>query len=89
MKRRANNADTSASGEPLLVVAAIRRVVFPSVQNTLERMIKDKGVEAAVALYHVMKQRNPAEFFSESTLNRLGYQQLRAQHTKEAINSSN
>jgi pimeloyl-ACP methyl ester carboxylesterase len=71
--------------EPSLVVSAIRRIVFPSVQNALERAIKERGVDAAVALYRQMRQRYPAEFFRESTLNTLGYQQLRAQHTPEAV----
>jgi pimeloyl-ACP methyl ester carboxylesterase len=70
---------------PALVISAIRRVVFPSVQNALERTIKEKGAEAAIALYRQMKQRYPAEFFRERTLNTLGYQQLRAKHVKEAI----
>jgi pimeloyl-ACP methyl ester carboxylesterase len=71
--------------EPSLVVAAIRRVVFPSVQNVLEATINEKGVEAAVGLYRQMRQRYPAEFFRESTLNSLGYQQLRAKHTRGAV----
>ena len=71
--------------EPSLVVSAIRRVVFPSVQNALERAIKEKGVDAAIGLYRQMRQRYPAEFFRESILNVLGYQQLNAKHVQEAI----
>lgn len=71
--------------EPVLVVSAIRRVVFPSVQRVLERAIKDKGVAAAISLYRQMRRRYPAEYFRERTLNILGYQQLRAQRTQEAI----
>jgi tetratricopeptide (TPR) repeat protein len=71
--------------EPSLVVSAIRRVVFPSVQNALERAIKEKGVDAAVVLYRRMRQRYPAEFFKERTLNTLGYQQLQVQHTQAAV----
>jgi Flp pilus assembly protein TadD len=67
------------------VVSAIRRVVFPSVQNALERAIKEKGVDAAVVLYRQMRQRYPAEFFRESILNALGYQQLNTKHMQEAI----
>ena len=70
---------------PALVISAIRRVVFPSVQNALERMVKEKGVDAAMALHRQMKQRYPAEYFHEVTLNTLGYQQLQAQHVREAI----
>ena len=70
---------------PALVISAIRRVVFPSVQNAVDRTIKEKGVDAAVARYRQMKQRYPAEYFNEVTLNTLGYQQLQAQHVPEAI----
>jgi len=71
--------------DPALVVSAIRRVVFPSAQNVLERAIKHQGVDAAVALYQQMKLRYPAEFLSENLLNNLGYQQLNAKHIREAI----
>ena len=71
--------------DPALVISAIRRVVFPSVQNALARTIKEKGVAAAIALYRQMKRRYPAEYFNEVTLNTLGYQQLQAQHLREAI----
>ena len=70
---------------PALVISAVRRVVFPSVQNALDRTIKEKGVDAAIAIYRQMKQRYPAEYFNEVTLNTLGYQQLQAQHVSEAI----
>jgi len=71
--------------EPSLVVSAIRRVVFPSVQNALERAIKEKDVDAAISLYRQMRQRYPAEFFRESILNVLGYQQLNAKQMQAAI----
>lgn len=73
------------SDDPALVISAIRRVVFPSAQNVLERAIKDKGVAAAIALYRQMRLRYPAEFLRENLLNTLGYQQLNAKHTQEAI----
>ncbi len=71
--------------EPTLVVSAIRRVVFPSVHNTLERVIRDKGAGEAVTVYRRMKARYPAEFFSERILNSLGYEQLRSKHVEAAI----
>jgi pimeloyl-ACP methyl ester carboxylesterase len=73
------------SDDPALVISAVRRVVFPSVQNALERAIKEKGVDAAIALYRRMRQRYPAEYFYEQTLNTLGYAQLNARHVPEAI----
>ncbi|MFN2598267.1 MAG: alpha/beta fold hydrolase [Pyrinomonadaceae bacterium] len=71
--------------DPALVVSAVRRVVFPSVQNALERAIREKDVDAAIALYRRMRQRYPAEYFYEQTLNALGYAQLGARHVPEAI----
>ena len=71
--------------DPALVISAIRRVVFPSVQNALERAIKDKGVDAGITLYRQMRQGYPAEYFKETTLNLLGYQQLGTKHITEAI----
>jgi alpha/beta hydrolase family protein/tetratricopeptide repeat protein len=79
------NSHNVMRDDAALVVSAIRRVVFPSVQNALERTIKGKGVEAAITLYRQMKQRYPAEYFRETTLNTLGYEQLNAKHTQEAI----
>lgn len=70
---------------PELVISAIRRIVFPSVQNRLARTIKEKGVDAAIALYRQMKERYPAEFLRENTLNTLGYQQLQSQRVTAAI----
>jgi pimeloyl-ACP methyl ester carboxylesterase len=71
--------------EPRTVISAIRRVVFPDVQNRLARTIKEKGAGAAMVQYRGLKEIYPAEFFRESTLNVLGYQELRAQHVAEAI----
>lgn len=71
--------------EPDSVVSAIKRVVFPSVQNSLARIIKEKGVDAAVDFYRQIRRRYPSESFKERTLNSLGYEQLRAKHTREAI----
>ena len=71
--------------EPWLVVSAIRRVVFPDALISLQRAIKDKSVDQAIAQYRGMRQRYPAEFLSEKTLNTLGYEQLRAKRTDEAV----
>jgi len=71
--------------DPKTVISAIRRVVFPDVQNRLARTIREKGAGAAMAEYRRLKETYPAEFFRESTLNVLGYQELRAQHVAEAI----
>jgi tetratricopeptide (TPR) repeat protein len=73
------------SDDPAAVVSAIRRVMFPSVERQLGRTIKSRGVPAAISQYRQMRRRYPAEFFNEGILNRLGYQQLAAHHTEEAI----
>jgi pimeloyl-ACP methyl ester carboxylesterase len=80
-----DNPHNVMNADPLLVISSIRRVVFPSVQNVLEREIKDTGVNAAIARYRQMRMRYPLEYFRERTLNTLGYQQLSARHIQEAI----
>lgn len=71
--------------DPALVISAIRKVVFPSVQIALEREIREKGVDAAIARYRQMRLWYPVDAFRERTLNALGYEQLRAKRTQEAI----
>jgi pimeloyl-ACP methyl ester carboxylesterase len=71
--------------DPGLVISAIRRVVFPSVRKALDRVIDQKGVEAAISQYRQMKLRYPAELFGESILYELGYGQLQRQHVREAV----
>ena len=73
------------AADPDLVISSIRRVVFPSVQNVLEKEINEKGVTATIALYREMRSRYPKEYLRERTLNVLGYQQLNAHHVEEAI----
>jgi pimeloyl-ACP methyl ester carboxylesterase len=73
------------NADPDLVISSIRRVVFPSVQNVLEKEVKEKGVPAAIARYRQMRLRYPVEYFREPILNTLGYQQLNAKHVAEAI----
>ena len=71
--------------DPALVISAIRKVVFPSVHIALEREIREKGIAAAIARYRQKRLWYPADAFRESTLNVLGYEQLRAKRTQEAI----
>ena len=70
---------------PGLVISSIRRVVFPSVSKKLEKLIKEQGVDAAVAGYREMLRRYPRDMFNERELNTLGYDRLRAKDTKGAI----
>lgn len=71
--------------DPALVIGAIRNVVFPSAHLALMRNIREKGVDAAIADYRQRRLWYPADVFRERTLNELGYGQLRAKHTREAI----
>ena len=80
-----DNPHNVMAADPELVISSIRRVVFPSVQNVLEKEIKEKGVPAAIARYRQMRLRYPIEYFKEPTLNALGYRQLNARHVEEAI----
>lgn len=43
------------------------------------------GVDGVVAGYRELRRRTPREYFSESDLNTLGYERLRAKDTKGAI----
>jgi pimeloyl-ACP methyl ester carboxylesterase len=70
---------------PELVISSIRSVVFPSVSLKLQRLIKEKGVEAAIAGYREMRASYPGDRFRESDLNTLGYQRLREKDVKGAI----
>jgi hypothetical protein len=54
------------AADPELVISSIRRVVFPSVQNALEKEIKEKGVPAAIARYRQMSLRYPKEYFERT-----------------------
>ena len=80
-----DNPHNVMAADPELVISSIRRVVFPSVQNVLEKEIKEKGVPAAIARYRQMRLRYPKEYLRERTLNVLGYQQMNAHHIEEAI----
>jgi pimeloyl-ACP methyl ester carboxylesterase len=80
-----DNPHNVMGADPDLVISSIRRVIFPSVQNVLEKEINEKGVPAAIAIYRQMKLRYPKEYLRERTLNILGYQQLNAHHIDEAI----
>ena len=71
--------------DPQAVVAAIRRVVFPSVPIAVERALKSGGVASAIASFRGMKARYPAEYLNERTLNALGYQRLGAGQVDDAI----
>ena len=80
-----DNPHNVMAADPELVISSIRRVVFPSVQNVLEKEVKENGVPAAIARYRQMRLRYPTEYFKERTLNTLGYQQMNAHHLEEAI----
>lgn len=55
------------------------------VRTTLERVIRDEGLEAGLARYHELKRGYPSEAFGENMLNTLGYRLMGAQLMREAI----
>jgi pimeloyl-ACP methyl ester carboxylesterase len=71
--------------DPQAVVAAVRRVVFPSVPIAVERALASGGAPAAIDAFRRMKTRYPAEYVSERTLNALGYRRLGAGQADDAI----
>ncbi len=71
--------------EPVVVISAIRRIVFPNAIDRLSRTIARDGIAAAVALYRRMKAQYPPEYLGERVLNTVAYQQLAQQHVAEAI----
>jgi tetratricopeptide (TPR) repeat protein len=71
--------------DPQAVVAAVRRVVFPSVPIAVEKALRSGGVPAAVDAFRLLKARYPAEYFNERTLNEFGYRRLSAGLADDAI----
>lgn len=55
------------------------------VRIELERVIRERGIEAGRARYDELRGTRPAEAFGESMLNTLGYDLLRADRVDEAI----
>lgn len=57
-----------------------------SIGETLMKVVSEKGANAAVAEYHKLKSAKSATYdFSEMELNRLGYNLLRTNRAKDAI----
>jgi len=57
-----------------------------SIAEVLDKTIRDKGVEAAIAQYRDLKTNQSATYnFAEPELNTLGYQLMRAGKTKDAV----
>jgi CubicO group peptidase (beta-lactamase class C family) len=55
------------------------------VRRALEGAYKESGLQAAVALYHQLKETRPPEAFDEDLLNQLGYRLLRGDRVQDAI----
>jgi pimeloyl-ACP methyl ester carboxylesterase len=62
--------------DPDLVLAAIRRVLFPDIRVQLRHVIETRGVSTLGERFQLMKSRYPAERFHEDLLDRLGYELL-------------
>ncbi|HYO45773.1 MAG TPA: alpha/beta fold hydrolase [Gemmatimonadota bacterium] len=84
-------AVTSGSGhyiqvdDPELVVAAIRRVVFPDVARQVREALDSGGIAGAIEVYRALEERYPPEQFDESLLNTIGYALLGAGRIDDAI----
>jgi pimeloyl-ACP methyl ester carboxylesterase len=62
--------------DPDLVLAAIRRVLFPDIRVQLRDVIETGRVSTVGERFQLMKSRYPAERFHEDLLDRLGYELL-------------
>ncbi len=56
-----------------------------TVREELERVYAANGLDSAIAKYHELKTREPADAFDEMLLNSLGYQLLRNEMVADAI----
>ncbi len=55
------------------------------VRKTLERTIREAGLEAGLRRYHELKSSYPADAFGENMLNTLGYALMQGELMREAI----
>ncbi len=57
-----------------------------SIASVLDKTIRDKGIDAAIAEYRDLKAKQSGTYdFAEGELNQLGYQLMRADKMKEAV----
>lgn len=71
--------------EPAMVIDAIRRAVFFAFQHDLERVLRDRGIDAALERYGQIRRRYPPDRRHERMINALGYQRLREHQGADAI----
>lgn len=67
---------------------AIRSMVYPNPLGALERMLREKGAGAAVALFRQQQLRYPKGGITPRLLNSLGYMQLREKRIDDALRFS-
>ena len=70
---------------PGLVVLAIHQMLFPNAEKRLRQTLQQNGVDSCIAQYKKMKAVYLGGLITEGTLNKLGYEMLRADKTKDAI----
>jgi len=80
-----NSAHFIHRDEPELVIGAIRRIVYPNPLPELRRTLRDKGIDAAVALFRDQVARYPKQDMNAGILNGIGYEELEAGHVDNAI----
>ncbi len=87
-----SNCDFAPSGNIAIAVLFLAlgleppQVPAPPVRAAIGKAIAEKGVDAAIELYHELKENSPKSYdFSPSQLNRLGYQLLGVKKVEDAI----
>jgi len=71
--------------EPDLVIEAAKLLVFPNVARRIRQELGASGQAAALNLARQLKRRYPVDFFPESALNSVGYEELRGKHFANAV----
>ncbi|MDQ6799360.1 MAG: alpha/beta fold hydrolase [Acidobacteriota bacterium] len=81
----ANSSHYIHRDQPELVVGAIRSMLYPNPLGALERTLREKGSDAAVALFRQQQLRYPKGEITPRLLNTLGYMQMREKRVDDAL----
>ena len=71
--------------DPDLVIEAIKRVTFPSIENKLLQALESKGLQGVQQEYTYLRSYYPKHRFNESLLNTLGYSLMQSGKMDEAL----
>jgi pimeloyl-ACP methyl ester carboxylesterase len=81
----ANSSHYIHRDQPELVIGAIRSMLYPNPLGALERTLREKGADAAVALFRQQQLRYPKSDITPRLLNTLGYMQMREKRIDDAL----